>query len=116
MQAIGSTTFVDVSEGEIWLLYAIDTEWISAALTNIIQLSVEISRFADAASPLSAVTIFAPPTDVTRVIGEVHTRSIIFDRPLPLTSGMRVRAIAGDFVGPANITTVTNVAIYRLKI
>lgn len=112
--AIGATVSRDVEAGEIWFLYAIDTEWIAAAIGNRVQLSVEISRFNDAASALSAVTVFAPPTNTAVIIGEVITNSIVFDRPLPLTAGMRLSGVTGDTNLITNVAV--NFAIYRMKL
>lgn len=112
--AVGAIANIDVNDSEVWFLYAIDTEWIAVNIGDIVQLSVELSRFADAPSPLSAVTIFAPPADTAVAIGDVHTRSIIFDRPLPMPSGMRVQGV----VSRRSLTTnvAVNLAIYRLTI
>lgn len=110
----GATNLLDVTEGEVWGLFACGVQFIGAAVGQTMDLYVSLQQFPDAPSALSQVQIFAPPTLTAAAIGDQATAAVVFDRPIWLTPGLRIRLTSGSSSLSANASL--NMSLYRLQI
>lgn len=110
--AVGNGANIVVPAAQVWLLFAMDLEWIGAGIGQTIDTVVSLQSIPGAVSSLSAVVIFAPGPKTAAAIGDIVTSSKVYDRPLPLAPGSTIRANVNATSLASNGTL--NILFYRL--
>lgn len=112
--AVGSDAFIEVPNGEIWNLLALDVSYVPVIAGQVIGYQVEIGQLPNAASPLNSVAIFDnDDISVAPGVPGSSVRSKTFPGGLLLPPGVTIRTTVTQS-NIASLNVVTNLLINAL--
>ena len=111
---IGNTADIDVSEGQIFALFAMDVNFIGNVIGAFASFEVEIQGIPTAFSPLSGFGVFSTDVMDAPLVGDRATRAVVFDRTIFMPPGSKLQTTVLTRSGTFNATT--NIGMYRLSV